>query len=456
VTGVYLYEDHDNMNQVWTKFLPAFLRSKVEGRVYFQNVVSNIGWQFADNIVRMVVALVVGIWLARYLGPAQFGLLSYALAFVALFSALGSLGLDDIIVRDIVRDPACKNEILGTAFLLRLLGGLIALLVATGVVLMLRPGDGLSQLLVVIIAAGAIFQAFNIIESWFYSQVQAKHAVLAKSAAFLICSLIKVVLILASAPLVAFALVASAEVVAGAVGLIVAYTSKDNRLLQWRCSLNKAMLLLKDSWPLMLSGMVVMIYLRIDQIMLGQMAGNEEVGIYSVAVRLADVWYFIPSAIYWSVFPSIVEAKADSEELFYSRLQKLYNLMALSAYAVAVPVTLLAHWLVPTLFGEAYARGGQMLAVLVWANVFMSLEAARSAFLTAMNLTRLYLVTVSLGCLLNIVLNYLLIPAYGGMGAVVASVVAYWFAAHGSCFLFKPLVKTGGMLTRALLYPKIW
>jgi len=444
------------MNQSWVRFLPGPLRRQVEGRAYLQNVVNNTTWQFGDNILRMAVGLVVGVWLARYLGPEQFGLFSYALAFVALFAAVASLGLDDIVVRDIVRNPAHRDGILGTAFLLRLVGGTLSFLIAAGTIFLLRPADGLSRWLVTIIAAGAIFQAFNVIEFWFHSQVRAKYVVLAKNSAFLLCSLIKIVLILTAASLIAFAWVALFEVVAGSVGLVFAYNSRGNRLRDWRGSLKNAAGLLKDSWPLMLSGMVIMVYLRIDQVMLGEMAGNREVGIYSVAVRLSEVWYFVPTAIYWSVFPSIVEAKAANEELFYQRLQQMYNLMALSAYAVAVPVTLLAQWLVPFLFGEPYARGGLMLAVLIWTNVFSSLEIARSSFLTAMNWTRIYLVTVSLGCLLNVVLNYFLIPLYGGMGAVIASLFAYWFAAHGSCFLLKPLRRTGAMLTRAMMYPKIW
>jgi O-antigen/teichoic acid export membrane protein len=444
------------MNQSWTKFLPVFLRTKVEGRAYLQNVVSNTGWQFADHVLRMGIGLIVGIWIARYLGPEQFGLLSYALAFVALFSTISSLGLDDIIVRDIVRDPRQKDKILGTAFFLKIIGGAITFIAATGTVLVLRPEESLSHWLVGIIAAGSVFQAFNVIEYWFHSQVAAKYSVLAKTAAFLICSLVKVALILVTAPLVAFAWVALFEVVVGAGGLIIAYMSKGYRFRDWSGSPRNAWGLFKDSWPLMFSGMVIVVYLRIDQVMLGEMAGNEELGIYSVAVRLAEVWFFIPTIIYWSVFPSIVEAKRTSDELFYERLQKLYNLMALTAYAVAVPVGFLAQWLVPTLFGEAYARGGLMLAVLIWANIFMSLEMARTSFLNAMNWTRIHLVTVSLGCALNIVLNYFLIPIYGGMGAVIASLIGYWFAAHGSCFLFKPLFRTGFMLTKALVYPKIW
>jgi O-antigen/teichoic acid export membrane protein len=449
-------ENLGQLNRAWTGFLPAFIRGKIEGREYLQNVVSNTGWQFADNLLRMGIGLFVGIWIARYLGPEQFGLLSYALAFVTLFSALASLGLDDIVVRDIVRDPASRNEILGSAFFLKVIGGALSFLASTGSIFLLRPTDSLSHWMVGIVAAGAVFQAMNIIEFWFHSQVQAKYSVIAKNAAFIICAVIKIGLILVKAPLIAFAWVSLVEIVIGSTALVVAYRYRGLRLQDWRVSLEKAKILLRDSWPLVFSSIVIMVYLRIDQVMLGEMIGSEEVGIYSVAVRLAEVWFFVPTAIYWSVFPSVVEAKAQSELLFYERLQKLYNLMALSAYAVAVPVTLSAQWLVGTLFGEDYVRGGPMLAVLIWANVFISLEMARSSFLTAMNWTRIYFLTVFLGGVLNVVLNYYLIPKYGGMGAVIASLISYWFASHGSCFLFKSLFRTGSMLAKALVYPKVW
>lgn len=442
------------MSPLWIRYLPPFLRSKIEGRAYLQNVVSNTGWQFGDHVLRMVIGLVVGIWVARYLGPEQFGLLSYCMAFVSLFAALAALGLDDIIVRDIVRDPSHRNTVLGTAFLLKLSGGLISFGAATASVFFLRPDDTLSHWLVAIIALGSIFQAFNVIEFWFHSQVQAKYAVFPKNIAFLLCSSAKIYFILSTAPLIAFAWIALAEVIIGAGGLVLAYRSKVGHVREWKGSSDRALRLFKDSWPLMLSGVVIAIYLRVDQVMLGQMVGNDEVGIYSVAVRLAEVWLFIPTAIYWSVFPSIVEAKAQSDELFHERLQKLYNFMALSSFGIAFPVMLIAQWLVPALFGAAYAEAGPLLAVLIWANLFVSLEIARSSFLTVMNWTRLYLVTVSLGCVLNIALNYYLIPIYGGMGAVIASLAAYWFAAHGSCFLFRPLFQTGIMLTRAIFIRK--
>jgi O-antigen/teichoic acid export membrane protein len=444
------------MNQAWTKFLPEFLRVRVEGRAYFQNVVNNIGWQFADNIIRMGVGLVVGVWLARYLGPEQFGTLSYAFALVGLFSAFATLGLDDIAARDIVRDPESRDENLGTVFFLMLAGGVISFLAAIGAILILRPSDSLSHWLVGIIGAGVIFQSLNVIEIWFHSQVQAKYIVIPKNAAFLSCSLLKIFLILSGQPLIAFAWIATFEVAVGSAGLIVAYTSQKKRIMEWRFRLKRAGNLLNDSWPLLFSSIIIMIYMRIDQVMLGEMVGTEELGIYSVAVRLTEVWIFIPLVIFNSVYPAVVEAREKDEALLYDRLQKLYNLMALTAYAVAIPMTLLAGWLVNTLYEEAYSKAGPMLALLIWSNVFINLGMARGAFLNSMNWTRIHFISSLLGCLLNILLNFLLIPRYGGMGAVAASLIAYWFAAHFTCFLFPPLFRTGIMLTKALLYPKIW
>jgi O-antigen/teichoic acid export membrane protein len=444
------------MNAWWTKYLPDILKERLEGRHSFQQVIGNTGWMLVDRILRMVTGLLVGIWVTRYLGPGRFGLFSYTLAFVALLSPLVSLGLEDIVVRNIVRNPSCKDETLGTAFVLKLIGGMASFAIAIGSIIVLHKGDSQIQWLVGIIAAGNIFQSFSVIEYWFNSQVKAKYAVFAKSAAFFICSAIKIALIIHGASLAAFAWVGTFEMALGSICLLVVYASKGDSIQNWRVSLQSAANLLKDSWPLALSIAAMTIYERIDQVMLGEMVGSEEVGIYSVAVRLAEVWIFIPVAIHWSVFPSIVRSKSLSDDIFYSQIQKFYNLMALLGYTIAIPTTILAHWLVIFLYGKEFAKAGLMLSILIWASIFTNLEVARSSFLTTMNWTKAYFVTVLSGALLNIALNFMLIPRYGGVGAATSSLIAYWFAVHGSCFLFKPLFRTGSMMTRAMLYPKIW
>jgi O-antigen/teichoic acid export membrane protein len=341
------------LNSRWFAYLPPFIRVRLEGRFNFQKTISNTGWLFFDKILRLGVGLFVGAWVARYLGPEQYGLLSYVVAFVSLFSALATLGLDGIVVRNIVRDPSTKEETLGTAFVLKLMGGIAALLLSTGSILIFRHGESLVYWLVGITAAGMIFQALDPIDFWFQSQIQSKYVVYARTTAFSLIAVIKIVLIITAAPLMAFAWAGMAEIAIGSIGLIIVYQFKGYHIRAWRANLICGKHLLKDSWPLILSGIMITIYMRIDQVMIGNMVGNAEVGIYSAAVRLAEAWYFIPMAVVGSVFPSIVEAKAISDELFYSRLQKLYNLMALMAYIVAIPVTFMAGWLVTFLFGAA-------------------------------------------------------------------------------------------------------
>ena len=375
------------MNQSWTKYLPAALRAKVEGRAYLQNVISNTGWQFVDNILRLGLGLAVNILVTRYLGPEKFGLLSYAIAFIFIFSSLATMGLDWVVVRNLVRDPSRRDEILGTSFFLKLLAGMATFGLAIAVVFFLRPGDPSSQYLVGIIAAGAVFQAFGTINFWFQSQVQAKYPAYAKMAAFLLVSMVKIVLVYSQAPLEAFAWAGLAEVVLGSICLVVVYRVNGFYLKKWRFSMSMAALLLRDSWPLLLADIVVLAYYRIDQLMLGEIAGNAEVGIYSVAVLLAEAWGFIPMAIASSLFPAVISARENSEELFFAQLQKYYNLMAFLGYAVAIPVTVLATPVVKFLFGPSYSGAGIMLIGLIWAGVFTSLAIARSFYLIAMNWT---------------------------------------------------------------------
>lgn len=404
----------------------------------------------------MSVGLSVGVWVARYLGPGNYGQLSYALAFVALFSSFSNLGLDNITVRNIVRDPTKRDQILGTVFVLRLVGGTFAFFATIGAILFLRPGDHVSHWLVGIVAVGMIFQSFDAIDYWFKSQLLAKYSVIAKSSAILVVGLVKIVLIYKEASLLAFAWVGCAEIFLGSLGLVIAYKYSGGFLAAWRAHLTVAKELLRDSWPLIFSGIVSMIYLRIDQVMLGQIEDDQEVGWYSAAVRLAEMWYFIPMAISSSVYPSIVKARQESEELFYLRLQKFYNLVAFIGYAVALVMTFASEWVIQLLFGEAYAESGPMLAVLIWAGLFVNLGVARSSFLMSMNWTKVHLLTVFLGSIVNVGLNLTLIPRYGGMGAVIASCVAYWVAAHGSCYFYKPLFRTGNMITKAICCPKVW
>ena len=444
------------MSEIWIRYLPAFIRERIRGQHQLQKIIGNAGWLLADRIFRMGIGLVIGIWVTRYLGPAQYGILSYATSFVSLFSSIALLGLDGIVVRTLVREPSRQDEILGSTFALKLIGGALAFSLTLAAIALFKPADQLTRFLVGITAVGTLFNVFGTCDFWFQSQIQSSFSAYARSAAYVTVCVVKVLLILCHAPLVAFAWAGLADIILSYFGLAIAYRISGHKMIRWRATRAMAFNLLRDSWPILLTEIVLMIYLRGDRIMIGEMAGTKELGIYSVAALLAEAFYFIPLAVSSSVFPSIVNAKEVSEDFFHARLQRYYNLMAFLGYLVALPLTFAAHWLIPFLFGPEYSRAGLMLVGLAWAGVFYNLMAARSYYLMAMNWTRIHFITDFMGCALNVALNFVLIPRLGGMGAVIASIVSYWFVAQGSCFMFKPLFKTGIMLTKAMLSPKIW
>ena len=394
-----------------------------------RKILGNTFWLSLDRILRMGLGLIVGVWVARYLGPQQFGLYNYAIAFATLFGVLATLGLDRLIVRDLVRDAEEKDEILGTCFWLKLIGGVLTVLLTILGIALVRPHEGLVIWLVGITAAGSIFQAFDTIDLWFQSQVQSKNTVLAKNAAYLIINVLKVSLIYLKAPLIAFAWTGLAEIGVGALGLVIVYWQSGQVIQSWRWSSSRAKVLLKESWPLIFTSFAIIIYMKIDQIMLGEMAGDEAVGIYSAATRISEAWYFIPGAIVSSVFPAIVEAKKNGEALYYRRLQDLFNLMFGIALAIAVPMTFLSKPIILLLFSKSFEPAGAVLAVHIWAAVFVFWGLAQNPWNITEGLTGLYLQRTVMGAVLNVLLNLVLIPLYSSMGAAIATVVAYGFAA---------------------------
>ena len=438
------------MNASWLKYLPSFIRAKLEGRHGFQAIIGNTGWLFADKILRMGVGLFVGVWIALYLGPEQFGLWNFAIAFAALFGAFATLGLDGIVVRELVKNPERQNELLGSAFALKLIGGAVTLLIALFAISLVRSGETLTLWLVGLSAAGFIFQSVNVIDFYFQAKVQSKYTIYAANAAFILMTLVKISLLLTSAPLIAFAWAGLGEIALTAIFLLVAYRFNHHNMREWRYDGRVARELLKASWPLILSGLAIMIYMRIDQIMIGQMLGDKEVGLYSAAVRISEVWYFIPMAIVSSVFPAIIEAKKKSETLYNQRLQKLYDLMVWLSIAVAVPMTFLSGWVVMLLFGQPYELAGTVLAIHVWAGLFVALGVARGKWLLVENLQKYSSWYVGAGAVINVPGNFLLIPIYGVEGAAIATLFSQAVVAVVAPIFFVKTRPSSIMLVRAM------
>jgi O-antigen/teichoic acid export membrane protein len=430
--------------------LPAMLRRRVEHRPGLMRIVDNFAWLLLDNVLRLGVGLVVGVWLARYLGAELFGQFNYAIAFVGLFGAVAGLGLGSIVVRDMVRDPTLADRTLGTAFVLQLLGGVLAAVLAIAAIAQLRPDDEFTRFMVAVLGVALMFKASEVVKYWFESQVQSRYAVWAENGAFVTMAAMKVGLIIHGASLSAFVWLSLAEAALTAAALLAIYAAQGGSLRAWQLRLERAKTLLADSWPLVLSSIAIVIYMRIDQVMIGEMAGAEAVGKYSAAARLAEAWYFIPMAIVSSVFPSILHAKASGETMYLDRLQRLYNLLALMTISAALATTLLADWLVALLFGDAFAGAGPLLAVQVWAGVFVAMGVARGKWLLAENLQHIGYWYIGLAMVVNVAGNLLLIPDFGALGAAVATVISQATAALLAPAIFPQTRASAVMLLRSL------
>ena len=371
----------------------------------------------------MGVGLLVGVWVARYLGPEQFGQLNFAIAFSGLFITIGALGLPGIVVRDVVNDPGSQQQTLGTAAVLQTVGGFLAYGVMLLGICWLRPEDALVKMLVAIVGAVTLFKVFDVAVYWFESQVQSKYTVWIQNGIFLVVVAAKAVLVLWNAPLVAFAWAMFTETALASVALFVVFSQRV-KLQAFHVQLSRAKKMLRDSWPLLLSGLAIMVYMKIDQVMLGQMLGDEAVGVFSAAIKISEIWFFIPMAIVATVFPAILESKKRGESQYYQRMQHLFDLMVWLSIAIALPMTFLSTPITNLLYGTAYESAGSILAIHIWASVFVFLGVATSNWLLAEGKQISALQRTFFGAVINVLLNLWFIPEFGTLGAAWATVIA--------------------------------
>jgi PST family polysaccharide transporter len=390
----------------------------------FRKILGNTGWLMADRVLRMGVGLFVGVWVARYLGPAQFGSLNFALSYIALFGSLTTLGLDGIVIREIVADSRNTYGILGSTLTLRIGGAFLALLASLVIIHLIELNDPMALTLVSIVAIGLIFQAFDTIDSYFQSQVQSKFSVWAKNVAFLVVAGLRILLIYLKAPVWAFAVAGVTELALGAIALWVAYGMVGGSLLRWRTSWKMSVDLLKQGWPLVLSGMAIMIYMRIDMVMLKLMKGDAAAGLYAAATKVSEVWYFIAIAIVSSVSPAIMRSRGDPQ-LYYDRLRTLFSVMILISVTIGSCIALASHRIMELLYSAPYIAAAPVLAVHIWASVFVFLGVAQSPWDISENFLKLALYRTVAGAIANVVINLFLIPRYAALGAAIATVVSY-------------------------------
>lgn len=414
----------------------------------------NFVWLVAEKIGRLVLGVFVGVLVARHLGPADFGRLGAVFSLVALGLAAADGGLEAIVRRELLREPNRARQWLRTAWLVRLsLGALCFLGLGTWAVL----GEAEAAVRGLLLIAGLqLFQpALAVGELWLQSSLQAGLAFRMQWPVLLLGAVLRLAAISSGSPLWVFAAIMTGEglVAAGAVTWaarrrLPADSSGAPRVSavgwsEWR----------HDAWPLLISSLAVTVYMRIDLAMLPSLAGQTEAGFYAAAVRLSELGYFLPVALASSVLPRLLEARRVGGETESRWLQRYFDASAALGYGLAGGLALAAPWLLPWAYGGAFSAGVPVLVVHAWAFVFVCLGVARGQHLVNEKRGRFILASTVAGAVLNVLLNLMLVPRHGALGAAAATVASYAVAAWLSSFLHPGLREVAAMQTRALLLP---
>ena len=409
-------------------------------RVKIKKYFYNFNWLVIDKIIRVFGGLFIGVWVARYLGPIDFGILNYSLAFVAFFSFLSTLGLNSIVIKEVLKHEKLFEQIMGVTFYLKLLGGVFALILGSLFLFLLNPEQNEIKMIITILLFGYIFQSIDTIDYALQSQIMSKYVVFSRSIAFIFSSILKIYFIMNEYSLIYFAITIVLEMIVASFFLVTFYKKLGFAIRKWKFNLRIAMKLLKSSWPLMLSGFFIIIYMKIDQVMIESFLGMKEVGLYSVAVRLSEAWYFIPAAIISTLFPYFINLKDLDESLYIYRIRQLITFMFWLGTLVGFMGMMFGEEAILFLYGEVYKGAYLALAINIWAGIFISIGMVLTGiWMITYNLQIYSLIGTLIGVILNIVGNYYLIPQYGIEGAAFSTLVTQGFGLWITPLFFKKI-----------------
>lgn len=432
--------------------MPKFFQVRFGHRIDFIKVLQNSAWLFGEKFLRIGIGIFVSVWVTRYLGPEDFGLLSYAVSFATIFGIIASLGLDGIVLKEVVKDPTNQLTVIGSAFLLKLTASILTFFLTFTAILLMQPDNPLIVALVTISAAGFLFQSINVIDFYFQATTNSKFSVIASSSALIIVSFLKVGMIIYRLPIITFAWIGLFEIFLNSLFLAIAYKFNHQNIKAWQINLTTIKKLLLDAWPLLLASIAVTLYMKIDVVMLQEMSGPKEVGIYAAATKLSEIWYLIPMVIASSLSPSLIKMHQNSPNLYIFRMKKIYFIGAWLSIFISIPFTFFASNIIDLFYGRDFIESAPVLAIHIWGSVAVFQGIFSSQHLLVNHLQKISLYRTCIGLISNILLNLILIPKMGALGAAISTVISYIFSVY-ALVLFKETESHGFLLIKS---PFLW
>ena len=392
-----------------------------------EKVVRNIVWAVTGKVVTLLGSLLVGILVARYLGPEQYGLMNYVVSFVMLFQVLASFGMDNIEIREESKTPEEKDKIIGTAFALKIIFAIITI----GLVCLtawLFEADRFTKWMIMLYSLSMVMNSFSVIRNYFTSLVWNEYIVKTEISRTLIGASIKVLLLLLKAPIIYFFIALLFDTILIAGGYLMSYRRKIDSIWKWRFDKATAMYMIKQSFPLAVSLSAVLIYHRVDQIMVGKMLTNTELGYYSVASRFTEIIMFIPTILAQTITPILVRNYKENFAIYRSKTQQFVNITVWICIIISVVTALLSHWLILYTFGSQYLPATIVLQILAFKSVGDALSATAGNMIIIESIQKYAWIRSVTACFVCVGLNLLFIPRWGLIGTAFASILTYFYA----------------------------
>lgn len=412
--------------------------------------VSNAKWMIGEQLVQMVISLLLGVATARYLAPTNYGVINYCAAYVAFFTSVCTLGLEGIIIKEMVAHREEEGTIIGTGLVMRLAASALSIGLIQLILLIMNPGDTLRLVVAFLQSVVLLFRAFELLDFWFQSHLRSKYVAIIKSISYFLVAAYKVYILASGKSVEWFAFSTSLDFLLIAIMLPIAYFKKGGKAL--RFSFPMAKRLLGQSYHFILSGLIVTLYSQMDKIMIGQMLDDTQVGLYSAALTICNYWVLIPVAMINSARPTIMEAKsAGRQELYEKRIRRLYALLIWVGIAVSLVVSIASPLIIFILYGKAYAPAASALSIAIWYTTFSTLGTARGIWIVCEDKNTYVKKYVLWGALVNLVFNFLFIPLLGINGAALATLITQIFTCVLAPMLYKQTRDHTRLLVQAFL-----
>lgn len=419
--------------------------SKNLKKILSNRFLQNTGWMAFAQIYQMVISLFIGVISARYLGPTNYGTINYAASYISFFTIFCALGLEGIVVKEMISKREQEGIILGSGIAMRLIAGVLSMIAVCVIVYFLNPND--SVLLTVTFLQSIIlpFNAFHLIDMWYQSKLNSKVSTIIRCISYTLMSLYKIYLLITGKSVEWFAFSTSLDSLLIALMFMLMYRKNGTRKLKFDYYTSKELLL--QSYHLIISTMMAVLYSQMDRVMIGKMMTQTDVGFYTAAATICNMWVFIPQAFANSARPVIMELKDKDSNMYIRRLKQLMGFIFWIGALFSIVFTVMADFIIHVLYGDAYTMAKGPLIILIWSTVFSSLSYPRSIWMICENKQNYTKYILIWGVILNLILNYYGIKYLGIIGAAIATL----FTEIMTCIISPMFYKEMRIFIRYLL-----